>query len=345
MRRYIENLEKKEKDLLRRLKEINKKIKTNLGWKSIFKARKIRELKQKKDSLLLEVINIKDKKWDMLSNNHFTTQFKSIGWRIDKLSSVYEDVRLLLLEFVELRGVLEKVRKKAVEQIKPQEMKKFSEIADMFSYASFERRFRKEEDIIEMFKKYVEYFPENSLVLDLGCGRGEFIEILEQNNRFGIGVDIDRGMLKIAKKKGLKVFHEDIFSFLEKKEDKSLDGIFSAQVIEHLDYKSIDKLIQLIRKKLKENGIAIIETINPLSWFAFSQVYLLDPSHKTPVHPENLKFIFERSGFKEIEVIYSSEPDVKLKEVIKDLPNVNFNMDLLNKHIFSYVNYAIKGIV
>ncbi len=339
MKRYIEGLEKEEKELEEELKKINEKLEKLKGFKALLSISSIIGLIQKKEEILLKLIDVKDKKWDALSNNHATLHFKSILWQIDRLSAIYEDVRTLLLEFNEIGETLRKLKEgKKLEQSEKDEILSIIELAD---YSAFERRFRKEEELKKSLESYIKYFPEKSLILDLGCGRGEFLEILEQNGRFGIGVDIDDGMVKIAKRKGLKVFKDDLLAFLEKKEDNSLDGIFSSQVIEHLNYGEIKKLINLSYKKLKNGGILILETINPLSWFSFSQIFLLDPTHKTAVHPELLRFLFEKNGFSNVEIILSMLPDIKLKET--EDSTINYNIDLLNQYLFSETNFAIKG--
>ena len=344
MRRFIEDIEEKESKLLEEYKKISSEIEKLSGFKTIFNSKNIKKLQKQKDEVLLNLIDLKDKKWDLLSNNHFTTQFKSIAWQIDRLSETYEDVRTILLEFIELRESINNLTKSIKKQTEDENLGKIKTALDTISYLSFERRFRKEGNLYEMFKKYIDFYPEKSLVVDLGCGRGEFLELLEQNGRFGIGVDLNEGMLNIAKRKGLKVFRQDIIEFIIKKEDDSLDGVFSSQVIEHLKYKDIEELIKNIRKKLRKGGIVILETVNPLSWFGFSQVFLLDPTHISPLHPELMRYLLQSYGFAEVEIIYSGEPDVKLKETDKNLPNINYNFDLLNKHLFSSINYAIKGI-
>ena len=339
MKRYIEGLEKEEKELEEELKKIDEKLKKFKGVKALFSISSIIGLIQKKEEILLKLIDVKDRKWDALSNNHATLHFKSILWQIDRLSAIYEDVRTLLLEFNEIGETLRKLKEgKKLEQSEKDEILSIIELAD---YSAFERRFRKEEELKKSLKSYIKYFPENGLILDLGCGRGEFLEILEQNGRFGIGVDIDDGMVKIAKRKGLKVFKDDLLAFLEKKEDNSLDGIFSSQVIEHLNYGEIKKLINLSYKKLKNGGILILETINPLSWFSFSQIFLLDPTHKIAIHPELMRFLLEKNGFSNVEIILSMLPDIKLKET--EDSTINYNIDLLNKYLFSETNFAIKG--
>ncbi len=340
MKRYIESLEKEEKNLEKELEEIDKKLQSKKGLKAIFSIGEIIQLFKQKEKILLKLIDTKDKKWDALSNNHSTVHFKSIIWQIERLSSVYNDVRTLLLEFNEVGEILKKLKDDG-EKLKESEKDELLSIIELAGYSSFERRFRKEEDVKESFKNYINLFPENGLVLDLGCGRGEFLELLEESGRHGIGVDIDEGMLKIAKRKGLKVFSGDINEFLKKREDNSLEGIFSSQVIEHLNFEKVKDLISLSYKKLKKDGVLILETINPLSWFSFSQIFLLDPTHRFAPHPELMRFLVESSGFQDVKIIYSQPPDIKLKET-KD-PGINYNVDLLNKHLFSETNFAVTG--
>ncbi len=341
MQRYIESLEKEERKLEHKIKEIDKKLGKFKGIKALFSISDIIQLFKEKEKLLLKLTDIKDKKWDALSNNHLTLHFKSIIWQLDRLSAIYNDVRTLLLEFNEIGEILNKL-KKGKKELTNEEQKEIKSIIELAGYSSFERRFRKEKDVKKSFENYITFFPEKGLILDLGCGRGEFLELVEDSGRFGIGVDIDEGMLKIAKRKGLKVFQGDLINFLKNKEDSSFEGIFSSQVIEHLEFSMVRELVSLAFKKLKKGGVIILETINPLSWFSFSQIFLLDPTHRFAVHPELMRFLLEKNGFSEIEIILSQPPDIKLKET--DNPVINYNIDLLNKHLFAETNFAIKGI-
>ncbi|MFZ3102066.1 MAG: class I SAM-dependent methyltransferase, partial [Desulfitobacteriaceae bacterium] len=174
-------------------------------------------------------------------------------------------------------------------------------------YFLFEQRFRgSREDIKERQKVYLDYFRGKTKVLDIGCGRGEFIELLMENGVGVQGIDLNEDMVGYCQDHGLPVLQVDLFEFLEGLEDNSLDGIFAAQVIEHLEPKSLIQLSELCYKKLRPSGTLVLETINPGNLQAVNTWFYLDPSHVRPVSPELIKFITEAEGFKCKEVIYLS---------------------------------------
>jgi len=174
-------------------------------------------------------------------------------------------------------------------------------------YFLFEQRFRgKREDIKERQKVYIDYFRGKTNVLDIGCGRGEFVELLMENGVGVQGIDLNEDMVGYCQDNGLPVLQMDLFKYLDGLEDNSLDGIFAAQVIEHLEPKSLIHLSQLCYKKLKPSGTLVFETINPGNVQAICTWFYLDPSHIRPVSPELIKFITEAEGFKFKDILYLS---------------------------------------
>jgi len=300
-------------------------------------------------SAILEVVDAKDKEWDALSNNHVNIIFKSMEWRIDKLTNEYQDVKLLMKKFLliedKLDSLLSALKKK---KLSPEQVEEIIEPLRDYKYAGFENRFRGyEENLLRAQKRYLPYFLNKKNVVDLGCGRGEFLQILKENNIESYGVDSNDEMIEICREKGLKCIKSDILQHLTSVEDESLGGIFSAQVIEHLPPKY---LIELIRKsyfKLKKNCYLVLETINPTSLFSLVNTFFLDLSHQKPIHPQTLKFLFEISGFEEVEIKYFSTLDEeKLQEISgrdEDSTIINQNFDKLNKLLFAPADYAVIG--
>lgn len=120
------------------------------------------------------------------------------------------------------------------------------------NYFLFEEQFRgSPPEIKQRQKVFLPYFEKCSRVLDIGCGRGEFLEILKENNIGGIGVDLDTDMVAYCTSHTLDVEQGDAISYLEKCKDKSLDGIFIDQVVEHLEPEYLVRLLTLCYQKLK----------------------------------------------------------------------------------------------
>lgn len=227
--------------------------------------------------------------------------------------------------------------------------------ADCIDYFVFEERFRgSRADIKGRQTAFIKHFKGCKNVLDIGCGRGEFQELLREHGIGGHGIDINEDMVNFCKSKGLNVERIDAVSYLHKLEDKSLDGIFIDQVVEHLEQEYLIMMLNLSYRKLMYGGTIIVETVNPLSFFSFANFYI-DISHKRPVHPETLRFLLNAAGFREIqiELIAPVRDDARLKKIKKGERNdeyneeieiYNHNIDMLNATIYGPQDYALIGI-
>jgi O-antigen chain-terminating methyltransferase len=340
MRRTLEKLaqerQEKEQELARRLDEIKQKGKKDLAASFEGLVRQI-----------ISLVDAKDKEWDALGSNHVGLIFKSLEWRVDKLAAENEDAKLLMKKFIQLREKLDSLLA-ALEEKKlpqPEEVRALLEPLEDWRYAGFENRFRgREEEVKTQLCEYVSLFPKGGKVLDLGCGRGEFLELLGDKGIEAAGVDSNGQMVDICLDKGLRCEKGDLLEKLADRPDGTLGGIFSSQVIEHLPAPYLKKLIEMCRLKLAPGGTLVFETVNPLSVFALVQVYYLDLSHHKPVHPQALKFMLEASGFEDVEINYSSPLEM---ERLQSLPGaderttvLNRNIDRLNDLLFAPVNYA-----
>jgi len=223
------------------------------------------------------------------------------------------------------------------------------------NYFLFEERFRgSSEDIKQRQLSFLPYFERSSRVLDIGCGRGEFLEILRDHGIGGIGVDLDTDMVSYCQSRKLEVVQSDAFTYLEKMEDKSLDGIFIDQVVEHLEPAYLIRLIALCYQKLKFGYYIVIETVNPLSFVSFANFYI-DMTHKRPVHPETLQFLITSAGFRECEKKFFSpvSDESRLKKITdisesdeaaqKNIEIYNHNIEMLNTVLFGAQDYAVIG--
>jgi 2-polyprenyl-3-methyl-5-hydroxy-6-metoxy-1,4-benzoquinol methylase len=215
-----------------------------------------------------------------------------------------------------------------------------------FDYFLFEQRFRgSREDIKERQEIYIPYFAGKSDVLDFGCGRGEFVELLLENGVTTQGIDLNPDMVAYCQDRGLPVIEVDGITYLHSQEDNSLGGLFAAQVIEHLKpYQMID-LIRLAYKKLQPNACILLETINVQALYGYLNYFYMDLSHERPVHPETLKFILEAEGFNNIQILYSSPvEDMAIPPLlINNEENCEFNkyIDKLNNLLYGPQDYAV----
>ncbi len=301
-----------------------------------------------KDTLssILPMVDAKEKEWDALGSNHVRILFESLNWKIEKLKIHKEKIEGILETFFSIKkdieefAILLKRKEFSVEEAERLE-KKFDDLG----YRFFETSFRGwEESIKERQKVYLNYFMGRKNVMDFGCGRGEFLELLRENNIEGYGIEINEEMIRICREKGLKCLNEDILFHLSSLEDESLGGFFSSQVIEHLEPVFLRKIFDLLYFKLVKGSFAVVETVNPTSLYTLVEVFYRDPTHKNPIHPETLKFFIESSGFRVEEIRYISPTKEELKSIPEEndlLRRISYNFKILNKLILGFQDYAI----
>ena len=211
--------------------------------------------------------------------------------------------------------------------------------ASVPDYFAFESRMRGSIDSVrERQRPYVDDFRDAAPVLDLGCGRGEFLELLREAGVEARGVDLDADMVAYARGEGLEVEHADAVAYLEGLEDGSLGGIFAAQLVEHVPAPKLVRLLELAAAKLRPGGLLVAETINPLSPLALRNYYA-DLTHAQPLVPETLELLARQAGFGNVELRYLNAPEDRLVEPAD--PVIAANVSRLNELLFGPLDYAI----
>ncbi len=186
-------------------------------------------------------------------------------------------------------------------------------------YLGHQARFRGDDvEIAERQRGYLTRFAGQQDVLDVGCGRGEFLALLRDAGISARGVDADLDMVKACAAQGLDVAHGDGIAYLRTLPDASLGGIFAAQVIEHLQPARIVIMMQLALRKLRPNGVLVLETVNPATVVALTNFYL-DFTHVKPIHPLALEWLAESLEFADCELLYLSP--VGAKQRLQELPD------------------------
>lgn len=228
-----------------------------------------------------------------------------------------------------------------------------------FKYVGFEDQFRgAPEEIRARMNEYAPDFTGAVDVLDVGCGRGEFLDVLKEHGVPARGLDINPEMVKVCQMRGLDVVEGDVVSYLEGLDDGSLGGLFSAQVVEHLRPEYLIRLLELSYQKLRPGSQIVLETINPACWVAFFDGYIRDITHAQPLHPDTLTYLLHATGFQGATIRYSAPyPEhAKLQRVAvsnqfkksKDTDElasltVAFNdaADKINSFLFTHLDYAV----
>ena len=225
---------------------------------------------------------------------------------------------------------------------------------DSYKYVGFEDRFRGAAvDIRAGLAGYARHFEGASDVLDAGCGRGEFLEILRERGVSASGIDLNPEMVAQCRERGLEVAEGDLLAHLAALPNASLGGLFAAQVVEHLEPAYLLKFIDTAFLKLRPGARIVLETINVASWTAFFQSYVRDITHVRPLHPDTLAYLVTAGGFQQVEVVYRSPipPEHRLArapepanadETLDRMTAVfNRNVDELNRLLFADQDYAV----
>ena len=184
----------------------------------------------------------------------------------------------------------------------------------------FAERFRgSEERVRAMQSMYVQKFAGARDVLDIGCGRGEFLEAAREAGIGARGIDLNEESVALCKSKGLEAEVADLFAYLGALAGQSLGGIYCAQVIEHISPERLPDMIGMISSKMATGAVAAFETPNPECLAIFASHFYIDPTHTRPVPSSLLAFYLEEAGFGHIEV-RQLEPAIESWPEIGELP-------------------------
>ena len=171
-------------------------------------------------------------------------------------------------------------------------------------YLGFEEVFRGGEELIRQRQlPYVELLAGSDSVLDLGCGRGEFLDLLRDSGVRGVGVDLDPDMVRHARDKGHEVLRSDALAALRERAPGSVPAIFAAQLVEHLPAEALLELLSLVESRLAAGGTAVLETVNPHVPAAL-KAFWVDPTHHHPLFPEVLLTLCRFAGFTSGRVVF-----------------------------------------
>ncbi|MCU1384176.1 MAG: hypothetical protein JWL71_2873 [Acidobacteria bacterium] len=234
---------------------------------------------------------------------------------------------------------------------------------DDYKYVGFEDQFRgSDESVAAKLTDYLPIFSGAADVVDLGCGRGEFLAMLRADGVGARGVDTNPDMVAAARERGLDVSTNDALSFVSGLADASIGGAIATQVVEHLEPSYLIRLLDSLHRALRPGAPVVLETINPACWFAFFSSYIRDITHVQPVHPETLQYLVRASGFERVEIRYREPVPEEMKLKTTALPDgirlsgdplasaiagvsraLDDNAAILNKLMFSHMDYAVVG--
>jgi SAM-dependent methyltransferase len=267
------------------------------------------------------------------------TGFAAVNRRLDELHPRVEGHERRGTELDERLTRLERRKRASVPRAAPSVVSTEADAPVFPDYFAFESRMRGATGVVRNKQRgYVEEFREAAPVLDLGCGRGEFLSLLRDAEIEAKGVDVDPDMVGYAQGEGLDVEQIGAVEYLEGLPEGSLGGIFAAQLLEHLPAPTVVRLLELAAEKLRPGGLLVAETINPVSPLALRN-YFADLTHAQPLVPETLELLARQAGFSSVETRFLNEPDEKLAEPAD--PTIAANVRRLNELLFAPLDYAI----
>jgi len=263
----------------------------------------------------------------------------ALSERADAAAGSNERAQQLLRELEERLTRVERRGGSGVAAAPPATVAAQPAAAALPDYFAFESRMRGSVDAIrDRQRRYVADFREAAPVLDVGCGRGELLQLLREAGVEARGIDADADMVAYARGEGTDVEQADLVEHLEGLPDRSLGGIFMGQVVEHLPPSVLVRALELAAAKLRGGGLLVAETINPLSPLALRH-YFADLTHAQPLVPETLQLLARQSGFTATEIRYLNEPADRLTE--PDDPVIAANVRRLNELLFAPLDYAL----
>lgn len=233
--------------------------------------------------------------------------------RVDRISQKLHDYRTHLLDTQRrLKLLLEEARKRLPAEISQEQIETIAEQSqhalDAF-YVSFEDRFRGLRSEIKARAAY--YLPlvaecqagsSSRPVIDLGCGRGEWLDLLREHEMVGKGVDCNQVMVQVCHELELDVRQTDALSYLRSLPDNSVGAVTSMHLVEHISFNDLIALFDECLRVMKPGGLVMLETPNPENITVGSCNFYMDPTHRNPIPPELLRYVAEARGFVDAQI-------------------------------------------
>ncbi|TRU68696.1 MAG: methyltransferase domain-containing protein [Microcystis viridis Mv_BB_P_19951000_S69] len=214
-------------------------------------------------------------------------------------------------------------------------------------YFAFEERFRgSREEINQRLEVYLprlreaQIAPGDSLILDLGCGRGEWLELLRDNGYRARGIDLNRVVIEQCQSRGLDVLEGDVIAYLQSMPDDSVAVITGFHIIEHLPFEILVKLLNEAFRVLRQRGLVIFETPNPANVLVGSCNFYFDPTHRNPLPSLMTQFLVQYCGFAQVEILNLNPSDGFKADEGNELDELSKQF---NQYFYGPMDYAVIG--
>jgi SAM-dependent methyltransferase len=205
-------------------------------------------------------------------------------------------------------------------------------------YVALEDRFRGSRgEIKERFREYLPYVKDSAPVIDLGSGRGEWLELLSENEIDARGVENNPLQVRQCTDRGLDVAEQDLFVYLQSLPDESAGAITGFHIIEHVSFNALVALLNETLRVLRFGGVAIFETPNPENVIVGSNYFYLDPTHRHPLPTELMEFLFKNRGFEKVELLMLHPWESGR------VPGEGLLAERFNGYFYGPMDYAVVG--
>jgi O-antigen chain-terminating methyltransferase len=177
-------------------------------------------------------------------------------------------------------------------------------------YLAFEDQFRgSREETKRAQEIYLDYVAAaeagtaSAPILDIGCGRGEWLELLMEHGSVARGVDLNQAMVLDNRRRGLDVTERDVIAYLAELPGASLGMVTGFHIIEHLRFDLLVTLFDECRRVLRPGGCILFETPNPENLVVGAYTFYFDPTHRHPLPPQLIEFVVRERGYADVEIL------------------------------------------
>ena len=356
----FKKLNSRQSDLTKKLTETFKKLNNRQNDLTEKSNATFEKLNNRQDDLagIFKKFNNRQNDTDKIIKSS-STYFNTLSDRITLSEQGFTELNALLNEFSKQTSLLSSSLNTALtdfSSVKDKAKLKSSllELNSLWKdidYTSYENACRGSDKLItERLSYHLKWFKnikttKQAYVLDLGCGRGEFVELLNKNKIHARGVDLNKFSVEHAKSKKINVKQADIFKELKRFKPKTVPAISAFHLVEHLTFTDLQSFMQLTATRLKPGGILLIETPNILNLQVAASDFYKDPTHIRPVHPSTLSHWLKHSGFSKIKIefLHPFPKDEQLK-ISKTAKATGENFNKLNDLIYGARDCAIIAI-
>lgn len=302
----------------------------------------LNNISETKNSLEEEISKTHEELRDL--NNQLSERVSIINEHAGIIDNIKNNI---IVQDSRLSIFLEEARKRLPNKFNKKQLEIFTDeeqhLLDAL-YVSFEDQFRgTREDIKKRARVYLPLIQkakkenDTNSILDLGCGRGEWLELLKEEKYVASGVDKNSILIKQCKEYGLDVIENDVITYLRRLPDNSLNVVTGFHIIEHLPFDSFIKLLDETVRVLKPGGLAIFETPNPQNVIVGSYAFYMDPTHRNPLPAPMIKFTAESRGLYNVDILELHPFDESFHVTGSELA------ERFNKLFYGPQDYAVIG--